>query len=229
MNTLTRLICVAWAFGVVLSAGAQEPTRPIHYAVSFKNAPVATQTVTIVHADDTTTLTTSFETELPVFIARHRYAESASVTFRPDGTVERFHAVRRDGALATEVSGSLNKEGDLEIVRTDRSGTTSTRIQREDYDFHSLILYGTAPSAFLPEHQPARILDIQEGRVVPVTIQSMEQSHTTPERQHVASRKLTWTREPFTSHSWHPERHSNLPIRYIRHTENGTFTFQLQR
>lgn len=229
MKLLIRLICAAWATGMGLAATAQETTRPIFYSVAFKGAVVTTQTVTIVHAGDTTTITAAFETELPVFIARHRYAESASVTFRPDGTVERLHGIRVDGAVRTEVTGTLNKDGDLEIVRTDLAGSVSSRIPRDDYDFHSLILYGTAPDDYLPDQPPARILDILEGRVLPVTVQSVDQSHTTPERQQVASRKLTWIRGPFTSHSWHPERYSHLPVRYIRHTENGEFTFHLQR
>lgn len=221
---------VLGAFGLLHMEAAQAQTRPIRYAVSFKDQVVATQMITIAQTDGLTTIETRFEADLPVFIARHTYAEILSATFREDGTVERFHAVRQDGANRMEAAGTLQEEeGGLQIIRTDLHGTSIQVVPRDAYDFHSLILYGTAPADFLPEKQPARVLDIAEGRVTSFNIRSSSQSETTSERQHVASRQLTWVAEPYTSLSWHPERFSNLPSRYIRHTENGRFTFTLQR
>ncbi len=230
MKTFFRLIMAFGACGGIGMEAAQAQTRPVQYTVSFKNQVLATQTVSIVHADGLTTVSASFEAELPVFIARHAYSESLSATFREDGTVVRFQAERQDGALRIEASGTLREEeGGLQVFRTDRTGTSSHVIPRDDYDFHSLIFYGTAPGDFLPETRPVRLLDIAEGQVVSCGIQTISESETTSERQHVASLHLIWTLGEFVSHSWHPERFSNLPSRYIRHTGNGRFIFTLQR
>ena len=120
-------------------------------------------------------------------------------------------------------------DGLLDVFRTDASGTSISQVARKDYDFHSLALYGTPPSEFLPGHNPAQVFDVARGLVSPVEIHVVDQSETTPERQHVASKMLIWTDGPFVSRSWHPERHSDLPTRFVRHTENGQFTFVLQR
>ena len=229
MNTplCQRIALFACAFAC---AAARAQTLPILYHVSFKDAVVATQTVTIAQADGLTTISSEFESQLHVFVANHVYSESLSATFRDDGTVERFHSMRQDGPLRTEASGTLlEEEGGLQVIRTDRNGTEIFVVQRQDYDFHSLALYGTAPTNFLPAQNTARILDVAEGRVLPVEIHSSAESMTTPERQHVASTHLVWTCGEFTSHSWHPERHSDLPVRIVRHTGNGEFSFTLQR
>jgi hypothetical protein len=230
MKTFFRLIMLLGACGLFPMNAALAQARPIHYAVAFKDQVVATQTVTIAQTDGLTTIETRFEAELPVFVARHTYAESLSATFREDGTVERFRSIRQDGAARTEVAGTwLPEESKLQIIRTDQQGTTIQTVARDQYDLHSLILYGTSPADFLPEHRPVRLLDIAEGQVVSCGIQTISESETTSERQHVASVHLIWTVGEFVSHSWHPERFSNLPSRYIRQTENGRFTFTLQR
>ena len=69
---------------------------------------------------------------------------------------------------------------------------------------------------------------IADGRVVPVVIDTITESETF-ERQNLVSKHLIWTEGPHVSHSWHPERFSNLPRRYIRQSEGGEFTFQLLR
>jgi hypothetical protein len=214
---------IAWA-AVVQAAD----TPPIHYEVSFKDAVVATQTVTIVQSAGLTTLSAAFEADLPVFVAMHRYSEQLSATFRTDGTVERLGAVLVDGAMRTSIAGTLRPDGLLQVVRTGMDGVTTNTIARADYDFHSLILYGRAPADFLPTNHPARVLSVAEGRVRPVAIQTITESDTF-ERQHLVSAHLVWTDGTHISHSWHPERFSNLPRRYIRQTEGGEFTFTLLR
>ena len=218
--------CATLLFG----APAQAQLRPLRYAVSFNDGVVATQTVSIAHADGLATVSTSFETLLHVFLARHVYSESLSVTFREDGGVERLHSVRVDGANRIEVVGEADAEShDLRIVRTDRDGTETTLVRREDYDFHSLILYGTSPSRFLPPSPSVRILDVASGRVLSADVRAVAQSETTPERQNVASTRLTWTIGPHVSYSWHPEHLGEIPGRYVRQTDNGTYTFVLRR
>ncbi|MGD9611268.1 MAG: hypothetical protein AB7V22_00010 [Kiritimatiellia bacterium] len=201
----------------------------LRYSVSFKDAVVATQSVSIVHSGDSTTLACSFAADLPVFIATHHYSEELSVTYRPaDGTVERLGARIQDGFVRTVVSGTWDSEGALRIVRSGMDGTTTNRVARDGYDFHSLVFYGRAPADFLPTHAPARVLSVAHGEVRPVQIQTIAESDTF-ERQYLVSTHLVWTEGTFTSHSWHPERFSNLPRRYIRQTEHGTFTFNLIR
>lgn len=215
----------ALALGVVLRpAGAQI----IRYDVSFQGGVMATQTVTLAAEGGTRTVTTAFSADLPVFIARHHYAEKLSATFRADGTVERLEAIRVDGPIRTEITGELQADGRLRTICAGRDGITTNFIARADYDFHSLILYGTAPGDFLPAGSPARVLSVATGRVVPVTIQTITESETF-ERQHLVSTHLIWTEGVHVSHSWHPERFSNLPRRYVRQTENGGFTFTLLR
>lgn len=226
MMVYSVLLC-GW-LALAPPASAAE-TRPVSYEVAFKGDVVATQTVSIIESDGQTTITTSFEAGLPVFIALQPYSEKLSATFRADGTVERLDAIRRDGLVPVEVTGELQANGWLQVVRTDRNGVSTNVIARADYDFNSLTLYGTAPADFLPGHRPARVLSIAEGRVVPMAIQTISESETTPERQHLASRHLIWTEGIHTSHSWHPERFSDLPRRYVRQTENGEFTFTLLR
>lgn len=212
-----------------LAAFAQgTPSPAIRYAVGFKGEIVATQTVSIVQADGLTTISSSFAADLPVFVAMHHYSEQTSASFRSDGTVERLGARIQDGPVQTVVSGTLQANEMLQIVRTDMAGVSTASVARADYDFHSLILYGTPPADFLPANRTARVLSIAEGRVVPVAIQTITESDTF-ERQHLVSMHLVWTEGPRTSHSWHPERFSNLPRRYVRQTESGEFTFNLLR
>ena len=213
-----------------LTAAAQEPSPPVlHYSVAFKDDVVATQAVSIVHADGLTTISCSFAADLPVFVALHRYAEELSVTYRPaDGTVERLEAHLQDGPIQTVVSGSRDGNGTLRIVRTGMEGTATTLVARADYDFHSLVFYGRAPADFLPTNSPARVLSVAQGEVRPVLIQNNAESDTF-ERQHLATAHLTWTDGTHVSHSWHPERFSNLPRRYIRQTDAGEFVFNLIR
>lgn len=212
-----------------LAAVAQGGSNPaIRYAVEFKGEIVATQTVSIVQADGLTTLSSSFAADLPVFVARHHYSEQLSATFRSDGAVERLGARIQDGPVQTVVSGALQANEMLCVVRTDMAGVATAAVARADYDFHSLILYGTAPADFLPTNRPARVLSIAAGRVVPVAIQTIDESDTF-ERQYLKSTHLVWTEGSHVSHSWHPERFSNLPRRYIRQTDSGEFTFHLLR
>lgn len=213
-----------------LAASGQEPSPPpLRYAVAFKGNVVATQTVAIAHSAGRTTISCSFAADLPVFVATHHYAEQLSATYRPaDGTVERLGVRIQDGSVQTVVSGALDGDGTLRIVRTGMAGTTTNRVARADYDFHSLAFYGRAPSDFLPTNSPARVLSIAQGEVRPVLVQSNLESDTF-ERQHLETTHLVWTDGPHVSHSWHPERFSNLPRRYVRQTDGGEFVFNLIR
>ena len=202
--------------------------EPVHYEVIFKDAAVATQTVTIAEADGVVSIRAAFAADLPVFVARHHFEEDLSVRFQPDGSVLQIDARRADGPLAVEVRAVSTDDGSLRVVRSDRQGTTTNWIRRQDYDFNSLVLYGTAPAKFLPTNSPARVLDVAEGRVVPTTLQTISENDTY-ERQRLASQHLVWTAGDFISHSWHPERFGDLPRRYIRHTESGEFVFNLLR
>lgn len=215
-----------WAAWTVSTAMAG--SVDVHYEVVYKDSPVATQTLTMAQTDGCRTLTSVFEAELPVFISLQHYSEQLSVSFQPDGTVTDLHAVRIDGPLRTEVTGTQLTNGLLQIVRADRSGTVTSEIARTDYDFNSLTMYGTAPAAFLSTNRLARVLDVAEGRVDRFSVETIAESDTF-ERQHLASTHLVWTCGPFVSHSWHPERFSDLPRRFIRQTENGEFTFNLMR
>lgn len=211
-------------------AAAQEPSPPVlRYAVAFKGDVVATQSVAIVHSGGLTTISCSFAADLPVFVATHHYSEELSVTYRSaDGAVERLAARLRDGPVQTVVSGTRDGDGALRVVRTGLDGTATNFIAREDYDFHSLAIYGRAPADFLPTNSPARVLAIAQGEVRSVAIQTNQESDTF-ERQHLETTHLTWTDGPHVSHSWHPERFSNLPRRYIRQTDAGEFVFNLIR
>lgn len=227
MKPTRHALFLAWTLAWTAAAGAAD-SPPIAYEVGFKGAVVATQTVAIVQSDGLVTISTAFEAQLPVFVAIHPYSEQLSVTFRADGTVERLGAVCLDGGFRTSLAGSLQTNGVLEIVRTDMAGVSTNFIAREDYDFHSLTLFGKAPAEFLPAHNPARVLQIHKGQVEPVAIQTISESDTF-ERQHLVSTHLIWTAGAHVSHSWHPERFSNLPRRYVRQTDNSEFTFTLLR
>ncbi|MGD9613458.1 MAG: hypothetical protein AB7V22_11240 [Kiritimatiellia bacterium] len=213
-----------------LAAAAQNASPPVlRYSVAFKGAVVATQSVAIVHSGGLTTISCSFAADLPVFVATHHYSEQLSVSFRSsDGTVERLGARIQDGPVQTVVSGALDRDGALRIVRTDRDGGATNVVARADYDFHSLAFYGRAPADFLPPHAPARVLSVAHGEVRPVQIQPNAESDTF-ERQHLVSTHLAWTDGAHVSHSWHPERFSNLPRRYVRRTDAGEFVFNLIR
>lgn len=212
--------------GSAVASGGE--AQSILYEVRYQDVVVATQTLTIVQSGGTTSISTAFEAELPVFIALQRYSEQLSAIFRSDGTVERLAAVRFDSGATTTVAGTLQSNGLLQVVRTDMAGVATNSIARADYDFNSLIIYGTAPADFLPTNSPARVLQVAEGRVEPIAIQTISESDTF-ERQHLVSTHLVWTAGTHVSHSWHPERFSNLPRRYVRQTESGEFTFTLLR
>ena len=226
MKNFFRFVFLALLLGFAFAASAED-NLPIFYTVEFKGQEVATQTVLIAKTEGRTILTTSFEAKLPVFTSLQPYAEKASATFRPDGTVERFYSMRHDGP-PTEIRGELQENGQLKVIRSDIHGIFTNTIERGDYDFNSLVLYGTAPADFLPTNSPARVLSIADGAVQSMAIQVITESDTF-ERQHLVSQHLIWTEGLHTSHSWHPERFSQLPRRYIRQTENGEFTFTLQR
>lgn len=221
LNILGLLLGLA-----TVAAGAEAGS--IRYEVAAKDAPMATQTVSIIHSPGLTTISAAFEIDLPVFVAMHHYSENLSVSFRPDGTVERMESFRSDGGDRVAVSGTLQANGLLRVFRTDMDGCSTNLIARADYDFNSLILYGIPPAQFLPTNSPARVLSIAEGRIIPISIQTISESETF-ERQNLVSQHLVWTEGIHTSHSWHPERFSDLPRRYIRQTENGEFTFNLIR
>ena len=225
--------CGVWMATLLMTAGlgggAVGESRTVAYDVWFKDAVAATQTVSIARADGSTTVTASFAAQLHVFVAQHPYSEDLAAPFRDDGTVERFQAVRIDGPQRTEVTGELQDDERLRVIRTDAQGVATSFIARADYDFHSLILYGRAPADFLPARGPARVLQIAEGFVQPMVIQTISESETTTERQHVSSTHLIWTSDTSTSHSWHPDRFGDVPRRYVRQTPNGEFTFQLPR
>lgn len=223
LRYIDALVFAAWIAGGLGANGA-----PVHYAVIYKGETVATQTVTIAHADELTTVTSSFTAELPVFISRQQYSEELAATFRADGTVTEFRAARSDGPQRITVSGHGLTNDALSVVRTNSAGVTTHLIAREDYDFNSLAMYGAAPADFLPTNRPARLLDVAEGQIVDAHIQINTESDTF-ERQHLTTQHLIWTVGHWVSHSWHPERFSNLPRRYIRQTDDGEFTFQLLR
>jgi hypothetical protein len=230
MKRSLPLIYATWiSLALGLAPARAGETRPVLYEVAYRGAVVATQTVSIVESAGKTTLTTSFEADLPVFTSLQHYSEKLSATFRADGTVESLSSFRRDAPpLPTEVTGELGKNGQLRVVRSDMDGIATNFIARADYDFNSLVLYGTAPSDFLPTNHPARVLSVAEGRVVPIAIRTISETETF-ERQNLVSTHLVWTEGALVSHSWHPERFSHLPRRYIRQTENGEFTFTLLR
>ena len=223
------LLALAGAW-IPLTVAAQEPSPPLlRYSVAFKGQIVATQSVAIVHSAGRTTISCAFAADLPVFVATHRYSEELSVTYRPaDGTVERLGARLQDGPVQTVVSGARDGDGALRIVRTGLDGTTTNLVAREDYDFHALVFYGRTPADFLPTNSPARVLSVAQGEVRSVLVQSNVESDTF-ERQHLETTHLVWTDGPHVSHSWHPERFSNLPRRYIRRTDAGEFVFNLIR
>ncbi|HAL92966.1 MAG TPA: hypothetical protein DCM68_08090 [Verrucomicrobia bacterium] len=222
----TTLLC-AFLSGLATVVSAADAVD-IHYEVVFKDFVMATQTVQIVQSAGLKTVSSSFTADLPVFVALHHYSEELSASFRADGTVERLGARIQDGPMQTVIAGSLQADQTLRVIRTDRNGVATNFIAREEYDFNSLALYGTAPADFLPTNRPARVLSVADGIVLPVSIQTISESDTF-ERQHLASTHLVWTEGGHTSHSWHPERFSNLPRRYIRHTGSGEFTFNLLR
>ena len=167
-TVLHRAIFCAMTGWATAASAADAPV--LRYEVVFKDAVMATQTLTIAESGDLKTVTTFFEADLPVFIALQHYSERLSATFRADGAVERLHAVRIDGPLRTEIAGTPLANGALRIVRTDRNGVSTNVVAREDYDFNSLALYGAAPTDFLPVHRPARVLSVAEGLVKPVDI-----------------------------------------------------------
>ena len=218
-----------WLLSLGLATSAYAADAPIlRYEVVFKDEVVATQAVTVVDDADVRTVTTSFAAELPVFVSLQPYSEQLTASFYTNGTVVSLHAVRIDGPLRTEVTGIQLTNGLLQIVRTDCSGSVTSEVSRADYDFNSLARDGTAPANFMSTNHPARVLSVAEGRVEPFSIETITESETF-ERQHLVSTHLIWTHGPFVSHSWHPERFSNLPRRFIRQTENGEFTFNLMR
>lgn len=218
-------LTIGIAGALAIAAGAAEPLR---YEVRYRDALVATQLVTLGQSADGVTVRTEFEADLMVFIARHHLSESISATVRGDGTVLAFEARRVDGGNRTDVRGAMGAGDVLEVVREDRDGISTNYIQRGDYDFHSLAMYGADPASFLPTNQPARVLNLIDGRVKPVTTTVISESITF-ERQHLPTLHVIWSEPGFTSHSWHPERFSNLPSRHLRQDISGDFDFRLLR
>ncbi|MBW7908961.1 MAG: hypothetical protein H3C50_08615 [Kiritimatiellae bacterium] len=223
---LKRGLCLAVLWLAWASvAGAQT----LSYTVDFRGSRVATQQVTLAFADGALTARSEFAAELPVFVAHHRLAEDLSVTYATNGNVLKIRSKIVDGARQVEVNADVESDGVLRVIRTEMAGVTTNFIAREDYDFNSLAIYGNAPSNFIPSNaSPARVLDVAEGRVVPVTLSTSLES-TTFERQNLTTVHTVWTEGINVSHTWHPERFSNLPQRYIRQTSEGEFTFTLIR
>lgn len=217
------LLLIGWTF-----CATAEEVRPIFYEVSFKGSLVATQTVMITESAGARTVTTSFEAFAPAFVAQHRIAEKLSVTYDTNDTVTALQADITDGGKFTKLAGTAGADGALRVVREDREGVSTNLIARADYDFNSLTLYGNAPTNFLSTNSLVRVLDVTEGRVFPVTVATVGESYTF-ERQRLDSTHVIWTEGANVSHSWHPERFSNLPVRYARQTGLGEFTFTLLR
>lgn len=213
---------------LALSAGTVGG-QPIQYAVQFRGDIVATQHVFVARGDERTTVRADFEAdELHVFVAVHRYAESLEATFDREGRVHSFAARVADGPRIVELRGDADDGGNLSVVRVDRDGGVTNRIARDEYDFCSLALYGSAPGDFLPTNQPARVLRVDRGVVVPMQIDKISESHTF-ERQNLKSDHLIWRDGERVWHSWHPEKFSNLPSRFVRQTDEGEFIFTLMR
>ena len=213
-------------FGGLVGADAQ--TMDVRYEVRFKDAPVATQLVSFTQHATSDAISAEFAADLHVFVAVNHYAEKQSATHRSDGTVTAFRSARMDGLSTVKVEGRLGADDVLQVTRQDAEATTTNFIPRADYDFSSLFMYGHDPVRFLPTNTPARVLNLLEGRVVPVDLQSISESITV-ERQHVETRHLVWTEGEFISHTWHPDWVSKLPSRFIRHNGSGVFEFTLQR
>ncbi len=209
---------------LAMASALAADARDLFYSVRYQDITLATQRVTIVESDDLTTVASSFEAKLPVFVALHDYAEKSSVTIRGDGAVTEIHAERDDGMAFTKINAEMEPDGLLRVFREDRSGVTTNHIAREDYDATSLSLYLGDPAALLPSNRAARILFVDEGRVEPVTTQFISESETF-ERQNFFVRHVVWREGIYESHSWHPARRQFAPSRYIRHTRAGDFIF----
>ncbi len=224
---MTRNAFVYLAFACLATASTA-PAQVLNYEVRFKGAIVATQTVTVARNGSDTTVHAAFSADLHVFVAVHHYEEALSVTFRPDGTITEMRARISDGPRQVEIEGRAGALDVLQVVRRDPDGVSSNYIPRAEYDFPSLMMYGTDPATFLPDRASVRVFSEADGRVLPVTLQTISESKTF-ERQYLKSLHLIWTEGSFISHSWHPERFSNLPDCYIRQSEAGEFTFTLLR
>lgn len=222
----TCILCSVFLLAAGLSARAE--SEPLHYEVRFRDAVIATQTLRVAHAGDLATVSTSFAAQMRVFVAVHHYQEEVSVTMERDGTVRAFRSVVSDGPARTELTGTAGADDVLQVVRQGPEGSSTNFIARTDYDLNSLTLYGTAPEDFMPTNQPARALDLVEGKVVPVRLQTISESITF-ERQNLRTLHVIWTEGDRVSHSWHPERFSNLPSRYVRQSGHGEFVFTLLR
>lgn len=223
------VVCLVLVLGMSVTSGrANEPGAMIPYEVSFKGKIVATQMVYFARSEDRTTVEMGFEATLPVFVSTHHVRETLSVTYRRDGTVERFKASVADGGRWHDVAGEVDDAGALAITIAGVSGLTTNYVTRDAYDFNSLALYGNSPDAYLPTNRPARVLDISRGQVIPVDIQVIDES-STYERQYLITKHLIWTEGMHTSHSWHPEKFNDFPRRYLRQTGAGEFVFQLVR
>lgn len=219
------VFCAAALFASsVCSVHAQS----IVYDVFFKDQSVATQHIYLARDNGETMISASFAAVLPVFVSLHHIEEYLSVTYKTNGTVQRFHANLIDGPVRTEINAEVGADGTLRVVRSDQAGVATNFIRRADYDFNSMILYGTAPGDFIPTNTTARVLDVAQGRVVPMTLGTVSESYTF-ERQNLETVHIIWKDGTHTSHSWHPERFSNFPARYIRQSDSGEFTFSLIR
>ena len=200
----------------------------IAYQVFFKDKLVATQQLHFARTEGRTDIDARFEATLPVFVSTHHYREELAVSYRDDGTVEKFKSKVVDGGQWREVEGKVNDAGNLAITSSGHHGNVTSVIARADYDFNSLALYGTSPGVFLSTNRPARVLDIARGEVVPVQIDTITESSTF-ERQYLITKHLIWNEGSHISHSWHPEKFNDFPSRYIRQTGAGEFVFRLIR
>ncbi len=220
-----RGLCAAALLALLAApAGAQS----LAYDVAFRGTSVATQQVTLAFEGDALSVRAEFAAELPVFVVHHEYSEDLSATYSTNGSVLRIHSVTMDGPKMIEVNAEAEPDGLLRVVRTDMSGVSTNYISRSDYDFNSLTIYGNAPETFISTNTQVRVLDVAQGRVVPVAVETISES-TTFERQNLVTVHTVWTEGFFVSHTWHPERFSNLPRRFVRQSDAGEFTFSLIR
>jgi len=214
-----------WSLCVLPLEGGQI----ISYDVSFKGSAIATQTVVISEYDQAMEIGSSFAADLMVFVAHHHVEEKCRVRFdRESGDVQSFESRVVDGMSWRETRGTMLDGGALEIVRTDRDGTSTGLVARAGYDIHSLSLYVVDPAAIPSSNQVVRVLDIGKGQVLNYGLQAISESRTR-DRQHIPVTHLVWTLGQDVSHSWHPKDLVVWPDPIIRRNEVGEFEFRLSR
>lgn len=203
--------------------------QTIFYDVHFRGSVIATQSVLITAYDQEMEVDSSFSADLMVFVAHHHIEEKCKVRFhRESGDVKSFESRVVDGMSWRETRGEMLDGGALEIIRTDRNGSSTGSIARADYDIHSLSLYVVDPVAIPSSNQVVRVLDIGKGEVLNYGLQAISESRTR-ERQHVPVTHLIWTSGQDISHSWHPQDLVAWPDPIIRRNELGEFEFRLTR